>query len=183
MAVRKVAVMGNPILREKAAPVPVNEIATPKIQTLIQDMIETMFEYDGRGLAAPQVHESLRIVVLVWDFDAGKKPHLMCLINPVLKPVSKEKSEFWEGCLSVPGLRGLVARPNKVSLEALNQKGEKVSMVVDGFAATVLQHECDHLDGVLYVDKLKDPTQFAFNKEFDRFLSTDENDDGGEGGE
>lgn len=174
MALRKVASMGNPVLRKKAAPIAEKDITSSEIQTLIQDMIETMFEYDGRGLAAPQVHESIRLVVLVWDFDPKVKPHIMCLINPVLTPVGDSSSEYWEGCLSVPGLRGLVARPDRVKVQALNEKGKKISFEAEGFAATVLQHECDHLDGILYVDKLKDSKSFAFNKEFEKFLAPED---------
>jgi len=174
MAVRKVAVMGHPVLRKQAAPVPVEKIKSPEIQTLIKDMIETMVEYDGRGIAAPQVYESLQITVLIWDFDPGKEPSLMCLINPVLKPVTKETSSYWEGCLSVPGLRGKVTRPKKVSVEAYNQAGEKLSFEAEGFAATVLQHECDHLIGKLYVDRMTDFTQFAFTREYTKYIAPGE---------
>src|SRR5690349_21692167 len=106
MPVRKVAVMGHPILRKVAEPVSEAELNTPELQQLIADMVETMHEYDGRGLAAPQIHVSKQITVLIWDFDPKQKPYLLCLINPVLKPLTKETSAFWEGCLSVPGLRG-----------------------------------------------------------------------------
>lgn len=163
--------MGNPVLRKVAAPIPESEISSPKIQTLIQDMIETMFEYEGRGLAAPQVHESLQLMVMLWDFDPDKEATLRCFINPVIKPLTKETSSFWEGCLSVPGLRGMVDRPNKISVEALNQKGEKVSFVAEGFAATVIQHEYDHLIGKLYVDRITDREKFAFLKEYEKFHS------------
>src|SRR4051812_6833600 len=105
MAVRKIAVMGHPVLRKKAVPVPEKAIKTPQVQGLIQDMIETMFEYDGRGLAAPQVHESVQILVMLWDFDKGKETKLLCLINPKITPLTEETSEFWEGCLSIPGMR------------------------------------------------------------------------------
>lgn len=175
MALLKVASMGHPVLRKVAAPVPEKEITSPKIQTLIQDMVETMIEYDGRGLAAPQVHESLRIVVMIWDFDPDTEPYLKCLINPVIKNMTAENSTYWEGCLSVPGLRGKVSRPNKISVTALNEKGKKVEFVAEGFAATVVQHEYDHLDGVLYVDRIADlKTGFAFNKEYTKFLATPE---------
>jgi peptide deformylase len=177
--------MGHPVLRKVAAPVPESEIKTPKIQTLIQDMIETMFEYDGRGLAAPQVHESVQIVVMLWDFDPNVEPYLQCLINPVLTPLTQENSTFWEGCLSVPGLRGKVSRPNRISVKALNEKKEKIDFIAEGFAATVIQHECDHLLGVLYVDRIKDLRDgFAFNREYSRFLAApSEEEDTEEGGE
>ena len=169
MALRKVAVMGHPVLRKVAEPIPVKDIKSEKIQTLIQDMVETMFEYDGRGLAAPQVHESIQLVVMLWDFDKDVKPFLKVLINPEISPTTKEESGYWEGCLSVPGLRGFVERPNKISVKCYDQDGKKQEFVADGFAATVIQHECDHLMGKLYIDRIKDLTQFAFIKEYGRF--------------
>ena len=96
------------------------------------------------------------------------------VINPVIKPLAQTTSTFWEGCLSLPGLRGKVERPNRISVEALNQKGEKVSFVAEGFAATVVQHECDHLLGKLYIDRMTDLNSFAFNREFQRFWASDE---------
>lgn len=172
MAVRKVAVMGHPVLRKVAAPVDPKQISSPEIQTLIRDMIETMVEYDGRGLAAPQVHESLQILVMLWDFD-DKEPSLLCLINPVITPQTHTTSEYWEGCLSVPGLRGKVSRPNKISVEALDTKGKPIKFVAEGFAATVVQHECDHLLGKLYLDRMTDLTNLAFTREYQRFLAAE----------
>lgn len=171
MALRKVAVMGHPVLRQVALPIPSEEIALPKIQGLIQDMIETMMEYDGRGLAAPQVHESLQLVIMIWDFEPEKKPYLLVLINPELKATTAEESEFWEGCLSVPGLRGKVSRPNLVTVNYLNAKGEPKQLEATGFAATVLQHECDHLLGKLYLDRMTDLSTLAYNREQERYLS------------
>jgi peptide deformylase len=95
MAIRKVAVMGHPVLRMEAKPVPKKEIESPQIQALIRDMIETMYEYDGRGLAAPQIYESLQIVVMLWDFDSSKKPYILCLINPEIKALTEETSAHW----------------------------------------------------------------------------------------
>jgi len=180
MAVRKVAAMGNPVLRQVAAPIPEKEINTPKIQQLIRDMIETMMEYDGRGLAAPQVHESVQLLVMIWDFEPEKEPYLLCLINPKLTPLTQEKSTFWEGCLSVPGMRGKVTRPNKLQVDALDQKGEKITFIADGFAATVVQHEYDHLIGKLYIDRIEDLSTLVFNREYERFWAKD--DDPEEGG-
>lgn len=171
MAIRKVAVLGHPVLRQVAKKVAPEKISSPEIQTLIRDMIETMVEYDGRGLAAPQVHESIQIAVMLWDFEEKAKPGLLVLINPEIKPLTKDTSSFWEGCLSVPGLRGKVARPNKIQVDALDQKGEKISFVAEGFAATVVQHECDHLLGKIYVDRITDLTQFAFNREFQTYIA------------
>ena len=173
MAVRKVAVMGHPVLRQVAKPVPKEQIQTPAFQQLIRDMIETMYEYDGRGLAAPQVHESLQLIVMIWDFDPKEKPSLLVLVNPEIKPLTKTTSPFWEGCLSLPGLRGEVARPNKISVNALDQTGNAISFEADGFAATVVQHECDHLLGKLYIDRMTDLTRLSFNREYAVFLASD----------
>lgn len=183
MAVRKIAVMGHPILRKPAEPIALKDIKSEKIQQLLKDMIETMMEYDGRGLAAPQIHESLQVVVLIWDFDPKAKPHLMCLINPEIKPATKETSSYWEGCLSVPGMRGKVARPNKISVEAYDQAGKKVSFEAEGFAATVIQHECDHLIGKLYIDRMEDLSLLAFNREFSKFHASPDDEEMEEGGE
>jgi peptide deformylase len=170
MAIRKVAVMGHPVLRQVAKPVPEKDISKPEIQTLIQDMIETMFEYDGRGLAAPQIHESLQIVVMIWDFEKDTQPYLRVLINPEIKPLTEETSACWEGCLSLPGLRGKVDRPNKISVRALDGKGQRIGFEAEGFAATVIQHECDHLLGKLYIDRITDLSQFGFSRECSQFL-------------
>lgn len=174
MSIRKVAVLGHPVLRQVAKKLPVEKIPSPEVQTLIRDMIDTMIEYDGRGLAAPQVHESVQIVVMLWDFDGKEKPGLLCLINPEIKPLTEEMSSHWEGCLSVPGMRGKVARPNKIQVDALDQKGEELSFVAEGFAATVVQHECDHLMGKIYVDRITDFSQFAYNREFQTFIAPKE---------
>lgn len=170
MAIRKVAVMGHPILRQVAAPVPEKEIGSEAIQSLIQDMVETMMEYDGRGLAAPQIHESLQVVVMIWDFEEGVEPYLRVLINPEIEPLTQETSTYPEGCLSVPGLQGDVPRPNWIKVRALDQQGERIGFEAKGFAATVIQHECDHLIGKLYIDRMTDLTRLAFTKEYSRYL-------------
>lgn len=177
MALRKVAVLGHPVLRQVAARVPEKAIGSEKIQTLIRDMLQTMVEYQGRGLAAPQVHESLQVVVLIWDFVKDQKPGVAVLINPELTPLTQETVSNWEGCLSVPGMRGKVARPKRVAVRAFSEKGEKLEFEAEGFQATVLQHECDHLQGILYVDKLESPQAFAFQKEFERYHAPPESGD------
>ncbi len=181
MALRKVAVMGHPVLRKVAEPVPVKNITSPEMKQLLADMVETMFEYDGRGLAAPQIHESIQVVCMLWDFNPEEEAYVTFLINPVIKPLTQEKSSFFEGCLSVPGLRGKVARPNRISVECYNQRGEKQNFIAEGFAATVIQHECDHLMGKLYIDRMDDLTLLAFNREYTKFLAKEEDDDGEEG--
>lgn len=172
--------MGHPVLRQVAAPVPVEKIKTPEFRAFLKDMVDTMAEYDGRGLAAPQIAESIQVVVMLWDFDGPDQAKIVTLVNPELKPLTSETSAYWEGCLSLPGLRGLVARPNKVLVQGFNEKAEPVKFIAEGFAATVVQHECDHLLGKLYVDRMTDFTKFAFSREFDRYLAETEGPDAGE---
>ncbi len=167
--VLKIAVMGHPVLREVAKEVPVAEIKTEQFQQFLKDMAETMVEYDGRGLAAPQVHDSRQVVCMIWDFDPDKEAYLTYLINPKIQELTPKTSTFWEGCLSVPGMRGRVSRPNRISVEALNARGEKVSFIAEGFAATVVQHECDHLLGKLYLDRMSDMKDLAFNREYQKY--------------
>ena len=164
MTIRKIAKMGHPILRKIAKPVPVDEISSPKIQQLIADMKDTVIDANGVGLAAPQVHESKRIVILELD----GKPGFQVWINPVISPLEDEHVLTFEGCLSIPGLRGAVARPTKVSVQALDGNGEQVSFILDGFSAVVAQHECDHLDGILYVDRVETQT-LAYMDEYRKY--------------
>jgi len=174
MSILKVARIGNPILRQPAAPVPKKAIGSPELERLIDDMIETMVEYDGVGLAAPQVHESLRLAVLQvpGDEDQEEVP-LMVLINPVVTPLPSEKVAGWEGCLSVPDLRGMVTRPDRVRLQALDRKGRPIDLEASGFHARVIQHECDHLDGVVYIDRMDDLTTLSFLPEFERYVAAE----------
>ncbi len=164
MAIRKVARMGHPVLRQVATPVPPEAVPGPEVQRLIDDLLETVREYDGAGLAAPQVHVSLRIVVLQLSDERGME----VWINPVLTPLTDEGYPSYEGCLSVPGLRGLVVRPAAVRVEALDRNGRLLSLDLAGFPAVVAQHECDHLDGVLYVDRVE-PGTLAFVEELRRY--------------
>lgn len=164
MAILKVARMGHPVLRRIADSVPEEAVESAQIQGLIRDMFETVLEYDGLGLAAPQVHASVRMVLLCLDPEVGFE----VWINPVLTPTGEEKLTTTEGCLSVPGLRGDVTRPAAVHVVGLNQNGQRFEKNLEGFPAVVAQHECDHLDGVLYVDKV-DPTTLTFLEEMRRF--------------
>lgn len=149
MAILKVAQLGHPVLRRVAAPVQPPEIGSPEIRALIADMLETVEEYDGAGLAAPQVHVSKRIVVL----DLGDDHGMRVWLNPSLTPLSDELLVSWEGCLSITGLRAAVARPSRVRVDALDITGKPLILELGGFPAIVAQHECDHLDGVLFVDR------------------------------
>lgn len=164
MSILRIAQMGHPVLREVAESVDPEVIPTEEFQAFLEDLLETMDEYDGAGLAAPQVHVSLRVVVLTLDDETGPE----FLINPVITPLTEETSRTYEGCLSVEGMRGAVDRPNHVRLEALDRDGEPIAYELKGFPAVVVQHECDHLDGVLYIDKV-DIKTLAFMREYRKY--------------
>jgi peptide deformylase len=160
MAILKVARLGHPVLRQQAEPVPVGDIRSAGVQRLIDDMVETMREYDGAGLAANQVHTLLQIAVIEVETnprypDAPGIP-LTVLINPVVTPLTEEREDGWEGCLSVPGLRGVVSRHTAVRLESYDREGHPVDVVAKDFFARVIQHETDHLKGIVYVDRMSD---------------------------
>lgn len=180
MAILKVARMGHPVLRRVADPVKVKEIKTPEFQQFIDDMIETMHEYSGLGLAAPQVHRSTRLSVVEIQENPRYKGNdeftgLHVFINPQVTVLGKAQNSYWEGCLSVPGMRGLVSRPNKIKVEYLDRDAKPREVIAENFLATVLQHEFDHLDGKLYIDRLADTTKLVFEEEFERYwLSNDE---------
>lgn len=170
MAILKVARLGNPVLRTLAAPVPPEGIGAPAVQQFIDDLIETMIEYDGAGLAAPQVHVSQQIVVFqVSDNprypDAESIP-LTVLINPKITPLTQEMEEDWEGCLSVPDLRGKVPRYTRVRVEAYDRAGKRLNYTAKEFAARVVQHECDHLLGKVYLDRMRSMDSLTFTREF-----------------
>ena len=164
MSILKIARLGHPVLRQPASAVPEDEIGSQGLNTLIEDMLETVVDADGAGLAAPQVHVSKRVVILSLDDTPG----FTIWINPVLTPVTDEHVITYEGCLSVPGLRGAVARPSQIHVRALTPSGEVVDKVYTGFSAVVAQHECDHLDGILYVDRVE-PGTLSFLDEYRRF--------------
>ncbi len=164
MAILKVARLGHPVLRRVARPIDPTQISSPAVQRLIRDLLDTVDEYNGAGLAAPQVHASVRVVVLTLD-DEQK---MEVWINPVVTPTTEDLLESFEGCLSVPGLRGRVQRAAEVHVEALDANGQPISLDLEGFPAIVAQHECDHLDGVLYVDKVE-PRTLTFNEEHRRW--------------
>jgi peptide deformylase len=182
MSILKIARMGHPVLRAKARPLHPSEIRTPKIQQLIDDMFETMKEYQGVGLAAPQVHESLRIFVAGFpprqdaDEDDAERDDedvpLMALINPEIEMPSRELVEDWEGCLSIPDIRGRVPRARQIVVRAFDRNGKKIEMPAAGFTARVIQHETDHLDGVLFLDRMKTFQSLTFLDEFGRYWSS-----------
>jgi peptide deformylase len=181
MAILKVAHLGHPILRQVAEPVSPEAITSPEIQQLIDDMLETMAEYDGAGLAAPQVHVSRRVVIYGVRGnprypDADDVP-LTVLVNPKITPATSEMDEDWEGCLSVPDLRGQVPRHTRVKVEAYGRDGRPLRFSADGFHARVLQHECDHLDGVVYLDRMRSMATLSFLPEFHKHWIGRESDD------
>ena len=169
MAILKIARMGHPVLREKAAAVA--DATTPEIRDLVADMIETMRDAGGTGLAAPQVHVPRRVVV----FEVGEarltgrpldRPQaLTVLINPVIEPLTAETDLGWEGCLSVPGLKGAVPRFNRIRYRGVGLDGQPIDRTVEGFHARVVQHECDHLDGILYPLRMTDLRLLMFVEE------------------
>jgi len=173
MAILKIARLGHPVLRQVAQPVPPEGIGAPQIQQLIDDLIETMVEYDGAGLAAPQVHVSLQVVVFEVQGnprypDAESIP-LTVLINPKLTPLTGDTEEDWEGCLSVPDLRGKVPRCTRIRIEAHDRNGKRLNYVADGFHARVAQHECDHLMGKVFLDRMQSMESLMFLQEFTRY--------------
>lgn len=176
MAILKVARMGHPVLREKCRPVDPKAITGPEVQRLIRDMFETMAEYNGVGLAAPQVHHPVRMAITGGDTDEDGRPEFRVLINPEIEVLDESRLGMFEGCLSVPGMRGWVERPQGIRVTAWNERGEKQEFTLEGFSAVVTQHECDHLDGVLYVDRIEDMTRFAYEEEAERFLDLAESD-------
>jgi peptide deformylase len=173
MAILKVSRLGNPVLRRTAQPVPQEAIPLPEMQRLIDDMIETMREYDGVGIAAPQVHEALQIAVI----EVAGNPRypqapaipLTVLINPEIVSRSAEQQTGWEGCLSVDGLRGQVPRARQLSARWLDRTGRAVSQEVTGFFAVVIQHEVDHLLGKVFLDRMTDLSTLTHLREYERF--------------
>jgi len=169
--------MGDPLLLEQSAPV--ERFGTPELRALIADMMDTMKALNGAGLAAPQIGVSQRIVIFGFDEtprypDADAVPFTV-LINPTLTPIGKETEEDWEGCLSVPGLRGLVPRHVRLRYQGFDPDGAPIDRTVEGFHARVVQHEVDHLDGILYPQRIRDMRQFGFEEELEAAL--DEIDD------
>ncbi|HVA15940.1 MAG TPA: peptide deformylase [Stellaceae bacterium] len=173
MAILKIARMGHPVLRRRAEPVA--DPAAPEIHRLIADMAETLADIGGAGLAAPQVHVPLRVVIFeVPEHRLTGRPEdqalaLTALINPVIEPLGPEQELGWEGCLSVPGLKGAVSRFARIRYRGVAPDGTAIDRSVEGFHARVVQHECDHLDGVLYPQRMTDMRLLMFVEEGARF--------------
>ena len=164
MATREILKMGHPTLLEVAKPVEI--FNTPELDSIIEDMIDTMKENDGAGLAAPQIGLGMQLVIFGFDSnerypEADQVPFTV-LINPVITPIGDEEEDGWEGCLSVPGLMGVVPRFKKIRYQGKDQHGNDIDREVDGFHARVVQHECDHLVGKLYPMRIRDFSQFGY---------------------
>ena len=194
MAIRKVARMGHPVLREVARKLTPKEILSKDTRLLVRDLIETMEEYGGIGIAAPQVHEAIAVAII--DFQEGHPRYqnetseesnepvpLTVVINPEITVIDETLQSYWEGCLSVPEIRGLVKRPRKVRIDFLDLDAKPQSITAEGFLATVFQHELDHLFGTLFVDRVEyapGKSPIAFTDEYSKYLTPKEDDDVGE---
>ena len=166
--------MGHPVLRERARPLEKSDFRSPLVQVLIDDMIETMHEYTGVGLAAPQVHAGLRLFVALLEEDPSSKTTATVVINPEIVPNSAARQEGWEGCLSIPDIRGMVPRFTDITVKALDRNGRPFDLRLTKFAARVAQHETDHLDGTLFFDRMTSLQSLTYLDEFSRFHSKDD---------
>jgi peptide deformylase len=175
MSILKVARMGHPVLRAKARALDKSEIRSAAIQKLIDDMMDTMAEYHGVGLAAPQIHEGLRLFVAALDDedDGEDDGEPLALINPEITVVGSDVVEDWEGCLSIPDVRGRVPRAREIKVRAYNRKGERIELSAHDFPARVIQHETDHLDGVLFFDRMRTFETLTFLDEYSRYWAKD----------
>lgn len=174
MSILKVARMGHPVLRTRARTLDKAALRHPLFQKFIDDMIETMQEYHGVGLAAPQVHEDVRVFVGLLDEEPGPDSEVTVLINPEITPDGQDKKEGWEGCLSIPDIRGMVPRFTSISVKALDRDGRPIELQLKDFAARVAQHETDHLDGILFFDRMTSLQSLTFLEEYSRYHSKDD---------
>ncbi len=179
MAVRKIIRMGHPTLRKVSRELKVEEIGSDEVHRLVADMIDTLHDYGGIGLAAPQVNEPIRLAII--EIPGGQTRYgdidslpLTVFVNPHIEVLNTTTAGFWEGCLSVPGLRGFVERPQHVKVTSKNLRGEEQNHEFEGFLATVFQHEFDHLDGKLYIDNITALTKLAFETEYERYVDVEE---------
>jgi peptide deformylase len=174
MSILKVARLGHPVLRRVADPVAPEMIASGEIQGLIDDMFETMAEYSGVGLAAPQVHRSIRLLVTDDIPDPDRDGEFIArrsvLINPDITFLTDEEIGFFEGCLSIPDIRAKVPRVRRIRLSGLDRDGQTIDQELEGFPAVVYQHEVDHLNGVMFVDRVRDFSTMGFIRELERYL-------------
>jgi peptide deformylase len=177
MSILKVARMGHPVLRTKARTVDKSEIKNAAIQEFIDSLIDTMYEYSGVGLAAPQVHESLRVFVAMLDPDGRGEGDAIAFINPEITVIGDVVVEGWEGCLSIPEVRGRVPRAQHIKISALDRTGKRFELELKDFPARVVQHETDHLDGVLFLDRMRSFETLTYLEEYSRYHSKRADDD------
>ena len=175
MPVRKIIKMGHPTLRQRAKSLQKRDLTKARFKNLLSDMVDTLRDYGGVGLAAPQIDESLRVVIIEirntnLRYGVQKLFPLTVLVNPEIELLDSQTAGFWEGCLSIPGMRGYVERPQNISVSFMDELGDFSTLDLHGFPATVLQHELDHLNGVLYVDRMKDLRSLSFEDEWTRHL-------------
>jgi peptide deformylase len=166
--------MGHPVLRRRARALDRSDLRNPAVQKFIDDMVETMYEYHGVGLAAPQVHEGLRLFVAMLDDEPGEESEALVVVNPEITANGETTEEGWEGCLSIPDIRGMVPRYTDITMKALDRHGKAMELRLRGFPARVAQHETDHLDGVLFFDRMKSMQSLTFLEEFSRFQSRED---------
>jgi len=173
MAILKVAKLGHPVLRCVADPVEPDRVKSPEIQRLIDDMYDTMAEYGGLGLAAPQVHSPIQILVTEDITDPDREGEFLArrsvVINPKITFLTSEEIAYFEGCLSVPDFRGRVPRIRRIRLQGLDRDAGRIDREVEGFPAVVYQHEVDHLNGIVFLDRMKDLSTLSYMQEFDRY--------------
>lgn len=174
---RAICRMGNPILRKKAEAVTKDYLLSDSFSRLVADLEDSMRHYGGIGIAAPQIGVDLQVAIIeltgVNRYGEEMNLPFTVFVNPTISYLTDKNQGFWEGCLSVPGLRGYVERPEKVRVNYLNLKGEAEELVAEGFLATVLQHELDHLQGILYIDRIKDPRLLSYQEEYDQFIAAE----------
>jgi peptide deformylase len=180
MSILKVARMGHPVLRAKGRTIDKTEIKSAGFQGFVDALIDTMFEYSGVGLAAPQVHESLRVFVAMLDPDGQGEGDAVVFINPEITPIGDLVVDGWEGCLSIPDIRGRVPRAQHIKVTALDRTGRRFELELRDFPARVVQHETDHLDGVLFLDRMKSFESLTYLDEYSRYHARKRGDDEGE---
>jgi peptide deformylase len=174
MAILKIARMGHPILLQRAQPI--SDPSAEQVRSLIADMTETMLDAEGIGLAAPQVHTSLRLILFFDAEERGEVPgrHPIALLNPEIEPLDDALEPGWEGCLSIPGLRGVVPRYRRIAYRGLTLEGRTIEREAQGLHARVVQHEVDHLDGILYPMRMPDLGRLSFESELRHFVEPDQ---------
>lgn len=177
MPILKVARMGHPVLRAKARAVDKTELKNPVVQHFIDSMIDTMYEYSGVGLAAPQVHEGIRVFVAMLDPDGRGEGDAVVFVNPEIAIQGDQVVEGWEGCLSIPEIRGRVPRAQHVAITALDRHGKRFELDLHDFPARVVQHETDHLDGILFFDRMRSMESLTYLEEYSRYHAKREEDE------